>query len=77
VEFVLNGQSIPLDQFLKLDYDSQDGQKCTAYLAAVNDWAGGQHQAVTTLTITAPLNDGTYDFPAGQQVFEYNIYVKP
>lgn len=77
IEFTLNGQDVPLEQFLKLDYDSQDGQKCTAYLAAVKDWAGGQHLAVTTLTFTAPLNDGVFDFPAGQQVFEYNIYVKP
>jgi C-terminal processing protease CtpA/Prc len=77
VTFMLNGQDVPLEQFLRMDYDSQDGQKCTAYLAAVKDWAGGQHLAVTTLTFKAALNDGVYDFPAGEQVFEYNIYVKP
>jgi C-terminal processing protease CtpA/Prc len=77
IQFTLNSQDVPLEQFLRLDYDSQDGQKCTAYLAAVKDWTGGQHQAVTTLTFTAPLNDGVFDFPAGQQIFEYNIYVKP
>ncbi len=77
VKFTLNGQDVPLDQFLKMDYASQDGQSCTAYLAAVKDWAAGQHQAITTLTFKAPLNDGVYDFPAGQQVMEYNIYVKP
>jgi hypothetical protein len=60
-----------------MSYDSQDGQKCTAYLAAVKDWVGGQHQAVTILTFKSPLNDGTYDFPAGKQVFTYDIYVKP
>jgi len=77
IKFTLNGQDVPLEQFLRLDYDSQDGQKCAAYLAGVTDWVGGQHQAVTTLTFKQPLNDGTYDFPAGQQIFEYNIYVKP
>lgn len=76
VKFVLNGEDIPLDQFLKLDYES-GGQMCTAYLAGVKNWAGGQHQAVTTLTFKEPLNDGMYDYPAGEQVFEYNIYVKP
>lgn len=77
VKFTLNGQNVPLDQFLRLDYDSQDGQKCTAYLAAVKDWVGGEHKAVTTVTFKAALNDGVYDFPPGQQVFEYTIYVKP
>jgi C-terminal processing protease CtpA/Prc len=77
VKFVLNGQDVSLDQFYKMVYDSSDGQKCTAYLLGVKDWAGGQHKAVTTLTFKTPLNDGTYDFPAGKQVFEYNIYVKP
>ena len=75
--FTLNGQDVPIDKFLRMDYDSSDGQKCTAYLLGIKDWAGGQHKAVTTLNFTAPLNDGTYAFPVGQQVFEYNIYVKP
>jgi C-terminal processing protease CtpA/Prc len=77
LKFTLNDQDVPLDQFLRLDYDSQDGQKCTAYLAGVKNWAAGQHLAVTTLTFKQPLNDGVYDFPVGQQIFEYNIYVKP
>ena len=77
VTFTLNGQDVSLEQFLRLDYDSADGQKCTAYLLGVKDWAGGQHKAVTTVNFTAPLNDGVYDFPVGAQVFEYNIYVKP
>jgi C-terminal processing protease CtpA/Prc len=76
LKFTLNGEDIPLEKFLRLDYDS-DGQMCTAYLAGVKDWAGGQHLAVTTLTFMEPLNDGVYDYPAGQQVFEYNIFVKP
>jgi C-terminal processing protease CtpA/Prc len=77
VKFTLNGEPVALDQFLRLDFASQDGQQCTYYVAAVTDWAGGQHQAVTTVTFKAPLNDGTYDFTAGKQIFEYNIYVKP
>lgn len=76
IKFALNGRDVPLEQFLRLDYES-GGQQCTAYVAALKDWVGGQHKAVTTLTFTAPLNDGSYDFPAGQQVFEYNrLYPK-
>lgn len=77
VEFLLNGQNIPLSDFLRLDYNAQDGQRCTAYLLGLKNWPGGQHQAVTRVVFKEPLNDGMYDFPAGEQVFEYNIYVRP
>jgi C-terminal processing protease CtpA/Prc len=77
VKFTLNGQEIALDSFLKLDYDSSDGQKCRVYALGLTDWKGGENHAITTVTITAPLNDGTYDFPAGYQIFDYSIYVKP
>lgn len=76
VAFDLNGQNVPTERFLRLDYDSS-GQRCMAYLLVVTDWAGGEHHAVTTLTFTAPLNDGAYDFPAGVQTFYYNVYVRP
>jgi len=75
--FSLNGQVVPPDQFLKLDYDSADGQKCTAYLTGLTNWTGGEHHLVTTVTFKQPLNDGTYDYPAGAQTFYYNVYVKP
>jgi len=74
--FTLNGQDVPLDQFLSLNYDN-NGQKCTAYIAGVTDWAGGEHHAVTTATFTKPLNDGTYDYKAGTQTFDYAVFVNP
>jgi len=77
IKFNLNGKDVPLDQFLKLDYDSSEGQKCTAYIAGLTDWTGGEHHLVTTLAFKEPLNDGAYDFPVGVQTFYYNVYVKP
>jgi C-terminal processing protease CtpA/Prc len=74
--FTLNGEDVPLEAFLPIDYDS-GGQKCKAYVAGVTDWAGGEHHAVTTATFTQPLNDGTYDYSAGAQTFDYAIFVKP
>jgi C-terminal processing protease CtpA/Prc len=75
--FELNGQDIGMDSFLKLDYDSSDGQKCRAYLLGLTDWQGGENHAVTTVTITAALKDGKYDFLPGYQIFDYAVYVKP
>jgi C-terminal processing protease CtpA/Prc len=76
VTFSMNGEDVPLDSFLNYPYES-DGQMCLAYLLGVKGWAGGQHKAFTTVTFLEPVNDGKYDYPAGQQVFEYNIYIKP
>ena len=76
VEFSLNGEDVPADQFLKLDYPNA-GQQCTAYLLGVTDWTAGEHHLVTTLTFKSKLNDGKYDFAPGTQTFNYNVYVKP
>jgi hypothetical protein len=75
--FKLNGQDIATDDFLKMDYDSSDGQKCRVYLLGLTDWQGGENHAITTVTITAALNDGKYDFLPGYQIFDYAVYVKP
>ena len=74
--FNLEGQDVPLDQFQQLAYDAS-GQKCVAYLAVLTDWQAGENHLTTTVTFTAPINDGSADYPAGKQVFEYTVYVKP
>jgi C-terminal processing protease CtpA/Prc len=75
--FTLNGKDVPIDTFLLLPYDSRDGQSCQAYLLGLDNWPSGTHHVTTTVTFTAALNDGTYDFTAGKQVFEYIVDVKP
>jgi len=77
VTYSLNGEDVPVNQFMRLDYDSSDGQKCTAYVLGLKDWRGGENKVITTVNFTAPLSDGSYEFPAGYQVFEYSVYVKP
>ena len=75
--FSLNGANVSLDKFLKFDYTSQDNQACTAYILGLTDWQGGEHHIVTVVTFTAALNDGTSDYPAGKQEFDYTVYVNP
>lgn len=74
--FSLAGSEVPLEQFQKLDYENA-GQQCTVYLTVLSDWQGGENQLSTTVTFTAPINDGTANYPAGTQVFAYTVYVKP
>jgi C-terminal processing protease CtpA/Prc len=77
VRFDLNGQDVPLEQFVDIDYPTNDGQYCRAYFVQVTDFPGGEHSLVTTATFTAPVNDGKETYPAGQQRFEYTVFVKP
>jgi serine/threonine protein kinase len=75
IQFTLNGQEVSLNRFLQRYFDF-DGKKCLGYTLGVKDWVAGQYRAVTTMTFKGPLNDGTYEFQAGQQMFEYNIDLK-
>jgi hypothetical protein len=72
IVFTLNGQAVPLTNFLIQDAPSQ-GQYCHEVEAAVTDWKPGENHAVTTLTFTAPVNDGSADYPAGDQVYDYLV----
>ena len=72
LSFTLNGQAVPISSFLAQDGSSQ-GQMCHQVVAAVTDWKSGDNQAVTTVTFTAPVNDGTYDYAAGVQAYNYMV----
>jgi C-terminal processing protease CtpA/Prc len=72
VTFTLNGKEVPQSSFLTQEGASQ-GQECSQMAAAVTDWPSGESHAITTLTFTAPVNDGSSDYPSGQQVFDYVV----
>jgi hypothetical protein len=74
--FSLNGQAVDIGKFLQLDYPNA-GQQCRAFVLGLTDWKGGEHHIVTTANFTVLLNDGSQDYPAGKQVFDYTIYVNP
>ena len=74
--FSLDGSAVPIDQFQKLDYPS-NGQACTVYVTVLSDWQAGENHLSTTVTFTTAINDGMSDYPAGKQIFEYVVYVKP
>ena len=72
ISFTLNGQTMPLTSFQTQDGLSQ-GKMCHEVVAAVTDWKSGENHAITTLTFTEPVNDGTADYPAGDQVYDYLV----
>jgi C-terminal processing protease CtpA/Prc len=74
--FTLDGKEIPQEEFYKLEYEN-NGQFCRVFVGALSDWPAGEHHLNTSVTFDAPINDGTADYPAGTQVFNYAVYVKP
>ncbi|HTX92321.1 MAG TPA: S41 family peptidase [Anaerolineales bacterium] len=76
VTFKLDGQEVPASDF-QTDDTPQGGQACHSLYGAITDWATGANQVQTTVTFTVPLNDGTYDYPAGDQVMNYTVTVQP
>jgi len=76
VEFALNGEVIPLDQFAVLEGEFS-GSFCRAYYTMLSDWPVGEHVLSTTATFASPINDRIVeeDFPAGTHVYEYHFYV--
>jgi C-terminal processing protease CtpA/Prc len=76
VQFSLAGTEVGLDKFLKLDSDNSQGQTCRTYVTALEAWQAGENHLTTTVTFKAAVNDGSAEYAAGKQVFEYIVYVK-
>lgn len=76
VVFTLAGEVIPLSQFQKFD-STQGEQVCQSYKTALTDWQAGETYLSTIVTFDAAINDGSTDYPAGKQMDEYIVYVKP
>jgi len=76
LKFVLDGAEIPLDDLRKEDLENS-GQQCRLYYTALSKWPAGEHHLSATATFTAPINDGTSDYAAGDYVLEYAVFVKP
>jgi len=72
ISFTLNGQIVPISSFQAQDGPSQ-GQMCHEVVTAVTDWKSGENHAITTLTFSEPVNDGSADYPTGEQVYDYLV----
>jgi C-terminal processing protease CtpA/Prc len=75
-KFTLDGKDVSLSQFAVIEQKGQ-GIVCKSYYVALSEWPGGEQHLTTTVTFDAPINDGSMDYPAGKQTFEYTVYVKP
>ncbi len=76
LKFSLNGEEVPPDTLANFEGEN-NGQFCSFYYTILSDWPAGQHSVQTVATFDAPINDGTNDYPAGAQTFQYDVYIKP
>jgi len=45
--------------------------------AVLKDWPAGEHHLSIKATFTQTINDGQDDYPAGDYILDYTVYVKP
>jgi hypothetical protein len=76
VKFVLDGEEVPLEKFQQEDFEN-NGQQCRLTYTALSQWPAGEHHLSTTSTFSAPVNDGSTDYEAGDYVLDYGVFLKP
>ena len=74
LKFVLDGVETGMDKMSTYGSDA-NGKKCMLIYAGLSDWPAGEHHLSTMATFTGTLNDGVTEFPAGEYVLEYMVYV--
>jgi hypothetical protein len=77
ISFSIEGQEVPIEDLFVLDYPASADLSCKFFYTILSDWAAGEHHLNITATFTRPINDGTADYPAGDWVYDYTVYVKP
>lgn len=70
--FSVNGAAIDQSQFYEISAE-QSGLFCKSYYTVVYKWPSGQTKLQTVVTLDAKINDGTADYLAGKQTFEYTV----
>ena len=74
VNFELNGEPVSLDKFVTADLPSSD-TKCRVIYTALSDWKSGEHHLTTAATFKTPINDGMSEYPAGDYISEYSVFL--
>jgi hypothetical protein len=75
-KFVLDGKDVPSDQMAVFETPSQN-LFCHLIYTALSDWPAGEHHLSTTMTMTKKVNDGQSDYPPGDYVLDYSVFVTP
>ena len=67
---------VPEESFNVTEVES-NGKLYRFIYTALSDWPAGEHHLQTIATFTSTVNDGLQDYPAGDYVLDYTVFVKP
>ena len=76
-KFFMGDQEVPEDQIFKFEFDPDSTLKCRYFYNILSDWQGGENHLSIKSVFNQAINDGTDDFPAGEWIYEYTVFVKP
>jgi len=71
-EFSINGQPVDLDKFYIAE-SALSGLFCKSYYVVAFHWPSGETKLQTVVTFDEKINDGTADYEAGTQTFDYTV----
>ncbi|MCH8991493.1 MAG: hypothetical protein IIA44_07055, partial [Acidobacteria bacterium] len=74
--FVIDDETIPLDNFVEFDDDIGGELACRARYVLLTDWPRGAYLLTVEVTFAAELDDGFEVYPAGTHVYEYSVSVE-
>ena len=74
LKFMLDGKDVS-SQMQTTDVPN-NGQQCRVLFASLSNWPAGAHHLTTTATFAGKINDGTSDYPAGDNVLDYTVNVQ-
>lgn len=75
LKFMLNQEDIT-SQMNSIDLPA-NAQQCRVVFTMLRDWPGGEHHLTTTATFSQQINDGSADYPAGDYILDYAVFIKP
>jgi C-terminal processing protease CtpA/Prc len=76
LKFTLDGRDVSEDMFNVTEVDA-NGKTYRFLYTSLSDWPAGEHHLTTTATFLSPINDGGQEYPAGDYILEYTVYVQP
>jgi hypothetical protein len=66
---------VPVEQFDVVDYRTAEWQ-CRDFVAVIDNWpAGSEVEVETRITYIEAINDGQFDFEAGEKRLVYRVRV--
>jgi C-terminal processing protease CtpA/Prc len=76
-KFFMGDQEVPADQIFKFEFDPDATMKCRYYYTVLSDWQAGENHLSIKSVFAQAINDGSADYPAGEWIYDYTVYVKP